>query len=500
MLIQILLHFVTLIAIVVIIGYTIGIPQFYTFSSIPMALPSALAFLFLSGAASLANPSIGITGIFTGKMIGNIMARRVAVKMIVATLILGPLWVFVHRNNWMSTEFSMGLVVICIMLINISIVWTTSHTLNKIDLKRKIAMENFSTAFETAPYSLMVSDNNGIIVNVNSQTEKIFGYRRDELIGQNLETIIPAKLHKQYFERRESFSASPEVKNFGIDGELFAMRKDGREFPIELVMAPVKTSATTFLMSTITDITQRKEQENIIKKQMEELRSKNEEMEQFNYISSHDLQEPLRTVLSYIELLEEDYPEQVKGGIKTHLDAMHASITRMARIVGALLDFGKLGRTRKLVITDCKIMVDYVIADLQSLITKSGAIISVKNDLPVIFAYDTEMRQLFQNLINNAIKFQPKGAGAIIEIGVKEMGEFCEFYVADNGIGIESRHLKKVFNIFERLNKAEDYAGYGIGLANCRKIAEMHGGKIWVESEPGKGSTFRFTILNLKKI
>jgi PAS domain S-box-containing protein len=498
--IQILLHLVSFIAIVVIIGYTVDIPQFYTFSSIQMGLPSAIVFLILSGASSLANPSIGITGIFTGKMIGNVMARRVAVKMIVATLILGPLWVFVHTNNWISTEFCMGLIVICIMLINILIVYTTSHRLNKIDLKRKIAMDNFSMAFETAPYSLMVSDNKGIIVNVNSQTEKIFGYRRDELMGQSLETIIPKKLRNDYFKQRESFFAAPEVKMFGMDGELLAMKKDGCEFPIELLMAPVKTSTTPFLMSTVIDITHRKEQEKTIRMQLAELRSKNGELEQFNYISSHDLQEPLRTVLNYIELLEEDYPEQINSGIKKHLDAMHESISRMGRIVGALLDFGKLGRNKKLVIIDTNITISNVIADLNGLISKSGAKIPLLNDFPVLSAYEVELRQLFQNLINNAIKFQKKDSAPVVEISGTYNGKFYEFCVSDNGIGIQPQHLQKIFNIFERLGDKEEYAGYGIGLANCKKIAEMHGGKIWAESDPGKGSTFKFTILSLKNI
>ena len=170
----------------------------------------------------------------------------------------------------------------------------------------------------------------------------------------------------------------------------------------------------------------------------------------------------------------------------------------MSQLVRSLLDFGRLGRDRKLSLTNCSSLIANVTSDLSGLIKKSGTTITVTDELPVMYAYETEMRQLFQNLINNAIKFTDKDVAPQITISCKKKKGFYQFSVSDNGIGIDPKYFNDIFHIFQRLNKNEDYEGYGIGLANCRKIAEMHGGEIWVESEPGKGSTFKFTILNFK--
>ena len=220
---------------------------------------------------------------------------------------------------------------------------------------------------------------------------------------------------------------------------------------------------------------------------------KNKELEQFNYIASHDLQEPLRTVSNYIQILEEDFSKELSGEVRNHLHTIGRATTRMSMLVHSLLDFSRLGQNRKLVFTDCGFVVKNVIADLDRLIKTTGAVITV-GDLPVINAYETELRQLFQNLINNAIKFRRTNTTPEINIGCKDKDDYFEFYVTDNGIGIAPRHFDRIFQIFQRLNPDKEFEGYGIGLAYCKKIVEMHGGKIEIESIVGKGSTFKFSI------
>jgi light-regulated signal transduction histidine kinase (bacteriophytochrome) len=228
---------------------------------------------------------------------------------------------------------------------------------------------------------------------------------------------------------------------------------------------------------------------------MSEIQVRSHEMEQFIYIASHDLQEPLRTLLNYIQLLEEDYPEQLSGEIGDHLGEMKSAITRMGVLVRSLLDYGRLGQHKVLALTDVSRVVKEVLADLNTLIKTTHTTIEIEYELPDLYVYETELRQLFQNLINNAIKFRKQDTAPIIKIGCIRHDDYYEFFVSDNGIGIDPKHFDKIFLMFQRLHKEEVYKGYGVGLAYCHKIVDMHGGRIWVESEPGKGSVFRFTIL-----
>ncbi len=178
------------------------------------------------------------------------------------------------------------------------------------------------------------------------------------------------------------------------------------------------------------------------------------------------------------------------------MDTIKRATKRMSSLVRSLLDFSRVGRNQELVSTNCYQLANHVIADLDAIIKSSGAKITL-HELPVINAYETEIRQMFQNLISNAIKFRKPGAIPEITISGDEHSNEYEFCVSDNGIGIEQKNFEKVFYIFHRLNHADQFSGYGIGLASCKKIVEMHSGKIWVESETGKGSAFRFTIPKL---
>ncbi len=496
--VQCLLHIVTVTSSIVLVGHILNIPEFYKFTFIPMAIYTAIGLVMMSVAASLVNPRIGITGLFTGNLIGNLMARNLFFKMLIAILILGFFRIFAHRQHWVSVELGSALVIVIFVLISLALIWRTSHSINKIDVKRKIAIENFTMAVQAAPYALIISDRDGIIKVVNEHAKLLYGYKKEELIDKNLKIIVPEMLQPAYDTRRDSFFSEPATLKFGHNEEVLAKRKDGTVFPIEFTMTPVKTSTEMYVLATITDVTQRKNQEDIIKKQLIELQVKNEELEQFNYISSHDLQEPLRTVSNYIQMIGEDYTHQIEGEIKEHLNVIASAVDRMSHVVKSLLNFGKLGRKKKLVLTNCNELVGDVITDLSSLIKNTDAQIVVQKDLPYFYAYETELRQLFQNLVNNAIKFREDDVRPEIKIGCHDADSCYEFYVSDNGIGIDSRHYDKIFHIFHRLNNDDQYEGHGIGLANCKKIAEMHGGQIWVESTPGKGSTFKFTIFKLR--
>jgi two-component system, sensor histidine kinase len=224
-----------------------------------------------------------------------------------------------------------------------------------------------------------------------------------------------------------------------------------------------------------------------------ELESKNKELEQFAYVASHDLQEPLRTTSGFAELLQKQYRSKLDGNADKYLDYIVQASDRMKILIKDLLDYSRIGKEKKARQVDCNMLLDVVLADLDKVMKESGARIRAVS-LPVLHAYPTELKLLFQNLITNSIKFRRKEEAPEVNIAATRENGHWKFSFRDNGIGIENKFLDRIFIIFQRLHNRSQYEGSGIGLAHCKKIAELHGGSIWAESTPGKGSNFCFTI------
>jgi PAS domain S-box-containing protein len=358
--------------------------------------------------------------------------------------------------------------------------------------ERKKAEERFRLVVESAPNAMILVNHEGTITLVNKQTEMLFGYQRNELVGNKLEILIPQRFSGHHPDHRESFFKKPQTRSMGAGRDLFARKKDGTEIQVEIGLNPIETAEGNMVLASIIDITERKMQEVTLKKQVE-LETKNKELEQFAYVASHDLQEPLRTVSNYMQLFEEDYSERLDKQAFQYIHAVNNATSRMSMLIKALLDFSRLGINRKLVRVDCTELVKDVLSDLQKFIKTSGASVTVSK-LPVLNVYETEMRQVFQNLITNAIKFCRKGSIPEVSIDAEKLIDKWQFSVKDNGIGISVSHYTRIFDIFQRLHTTAEYEGNGIGLANCKKIVELHEGEIWVESSPGNGSKFFFTI------
>ncbi len=224
-----------------------------------------------------------------------------------------------------------------------------------------------------------------------------------------------------------------------------------------------------------------------------ELKRKNKELEQFAYVASHDLQEPLRTSSSYVQLIQKQYQGQLDEKADKYFSYIVDSSDRMKTLIKDLLDFSRIGVKGEFVRVDCNKILKDVLADIDIAISDCAA--EIKSDpLPVIQGYPTEMKQLFQNLLINAIKFRAKDVCPIINISVLKIDNYWQFAFSDNGIGIDKQHNEKIFIIFQRLHNRTEYKGSGIGLSHCKKIVELHHGKIWVKSTLGKGSTFYFTL------
>jgi light-regulated signal transduction histidine kinase (bacteriophytochrome) len=224
-----------------------------------------------------------------------------------------------------------------------------------------------------------------------------------------------------------------------------------------------------------------------------DLKRSNEELEQFAYVASHDLQEPLRMVSSFTQLIERRYKDKLDKDANDFINFAVDGANRMQRLINDLLDYSRVTtRGKKLGRVDVASIVGQVFANLQQRIEESHAIIT-QDDLPVIEADESQMVRLFQNLIENALKFR-RDAHPIVHISIHKEGAFYIFTVSDNGIGIEMQYADRIFQIFQRLNTSQNYPGTGVGLAICKRIVERHGGKIWIESEVGNGSKFFFTI------
>ena len=224
-----------------------------------------------------------------------------------------------------------------------------------------------------------------------------------------------------------------------------------------------------------------------------ELKQQNKELAQFAYITSHDLQEPLRTINSFVGLVRDGYADKLDEDGAEYLEYISEAAVRMSLMIKSLLEHSRIGHQWVLTSVDCNDMLESIQKDLASSIAEVGAEFDI-GKLPQLTGSTTELRMLFQNLISNAIKFRMNDNVPKISISADKEPGFWKFSLRDNGIGIQDEFKEEIFTIFRRLHARDRYEGAGIGLAHCQKIVNLHGGKIWVDSQPGKGSTFYFTI------
>ena len=304
--------------------------------------------------------------------------------------------------------------------------------------------------------------------------------------GAHFDDIFPSKL-KPVFKQKLEDAILGKTHSFDV-----AFRD--RHFLNTCMPVHDQEGKIIFGMLVSQDVTELVSAQRELEKHAKELTKSNRELEQFAYVASHDLQEPLRTVSSYVQLLSHRFGDKLDSDGQEFVEHAVIGVKRMQNLIQDLLQYSRLNRPNApFVKTDCNKVVQLVRNNLKTTIDEKGVIIK-HDDLPTVMADETQLTQLFQNLLENAIKFQPEGNKPEIVIKAEEHDEGWLFSVSDNGIGIEPRFKEKVFQIFQRLHSIHEYDGTGIGLALCKKIVEQHGGRIWFESEPGKGTTFFFTL------
>jgi PAS domain S-box-containing protein len=383
------------------------------------------------------------------------------------------------------------------LLIAAAAAWSVQRDSSRRGLAEKALLESeekYRGLLEAAPDAMVVVNQNGGIVLLNAQTENEFGYHRDELVGENVTNIIPEGFAERLVTDGTRTAAAAVAQQIGMGIELIGRRKNGTEFPIEITLSPLENAEGILVTAAIRNITKRKEDQKQLAETVGELTRSNHDLQQFANVASHDLQEPLRMVASYTELLARRYEGRLDADADEFIAYAVDGCNRMKRLIQDLLAYSRAGAIGK---APSKISgetsLNEALSDLRVMIEESGAVVT-HDALPAITTDGSQLAVLFQNLVGNAIKYRGAEVPRVHVSAQKNGGNVWIFSVRDNGLGIDAQYFEKIFILFQRLHRQDEFKGTGIGLAICKKIVERLGGKIWVESQLHKGSTFYFYL------
>lgn len=344
---------------------------------------------------------------------------------------------------------------------------------------------------ETAVDAIVVIDTRGTIEAFNPAAERMFGYCAAEAIGKNVALLMPSPYREEHDGYIRRFLATGERRIIGIGREVLGRRKDGSIFPIELAVSETRAGGRHFFTSIIHDISARKQAEERQAQLIQELQAANEELRNFAYVVSHDLKAPLRAIGSLADWLNTDYAERLDEEGREHLRLLMNRVRRMDALIEGILEYSRIGRVRE---TVAAVDLNELLREVIDLLHPPPHVrVTIETVLPTLRAERTRLAQVFQNLLSNAIKYLDKPEGDI-RIGCAEEGEAWRFSVSDNGPGIEPRHHERIFLLFQTLQSRDRVEGTGVGLALVKKIVELYGGRVWLESTPSRGSTFFFTL------
>ena len=345
--------------------------------------------------------------------------------------------------------------------------------------------------FETAADGIITIDERGRIERVNPAAERMFGYAEAELAGRNVSVLMPSPDRERHDGYLRHYVRTGERRVIGSGREVYGLRKDGGVFPMELAVTEMRIGTARMFTGLVRDITARKDSERHTGTLLRELRAANEELSNFAYVVSHDLKAPLRAIAALADWLATDYADRFDDEGREHMRLLISRAHRMGSLIDGILQYSRLGREGG---TLRMVDVNAAVAEVVDLLAPPpSVVVTVAPGLPRVWTEPTRIRQVFHNLVSNAIKYMDKPEGTVA-VACSDDDGYWRFSVADNGPGIEARHFERIFQLFQTLAPRDRVESTGVGLALVRKTVGLLGGRVWVESEPGKGSTFYFTL------
>lgn len=358
----------------------------------------------------------------------------------------------------------------------------------------KLEEERFRLAVEAAPNAMIMVNHTGSIVLVNSEAEAMFGYTKDELIGESIHQLVPPSVRSIHNLYVQNYFEAPERRNITrASNDLQGQRKDGDLFPIEVGLTPITVDKEIYIISSIVDISERLQQQRALKNLNAELRRKNQEMEQFIYTVSHDLKAPLVTIAGFANRLKNATDLNLQENHHHKLDRILANVRSMESLLQDLLHLSRIiKRDLEKTMVDSNTTLQHVLGSLEEDIKKIGVHILIEGTLPHLYVQESLLFQCLQNIVSNALKYSKPNEAPVITISAAHEAGHAGVRISDNGIGIAAHHQERVFHVFERLNP-DAGEGSGVGLSIVKTIMEKHSGKIVLESVLGQGTNF--TIL-----
>lgn len=524
---QNILHLVTIISLIAIIGYILDVPVFYKLSFLSsMAVHTAVALFFISIAATLLNPNLGLTKLFTSKTIGGIVARKIFPRIVFALLVLSFLRIEAHRLNLVDTEFGIALFATSFILVGLFIIWSTSISLDKTDLKRIEAenaikklnqdLENIidertqelRAIFESSQVSIIGTDLSGIITNFNKGAENLLGYYADEVVGKATPSII--HLEEEVVQRGEELTSEfgREIKGFNVfvefarqgkyeSREWTYIKKDGTRFPVQLVVTALRNKKNDIygFLGIATDISVLKNQSKTIQSQKDNLETLNATKDKFFSIVAHDLKSPLNSLKAFSGLLIDHYDSLSKEEILSMSQQLKNSVDNTIKMADNLITWARVQmndiqyipetiKVKELAGNICDVYKDVAInkgLNVSCMVADSLSIRGDKNQIEFVI----------RNLVNNAIKFTHSG-GSVSLTANSIAEEEIEISVSDSGVGISDEMKDKLFIIGKKqsTNGTAGEKGTGLGLLLSYEFIKLNGGQVFVESKLGKGTTF----------
>ncbi|HKK00714.1 MAG TPA: PAS domain S-box protein [Desulfuromonadales bacterium] len=361
--------------------------------------------------------------------------------------------------------------------------------------------EKFRALLESAPDGIVVTDFTGKIVLINSQIHRMLGYDRDELIGRPVEILVPESYRGPHIEMRTKYLEAPAARQLGGGRQLWAVRKDGTELPVDISLSPVVSGSRGLVYASVRDMTERYQKELTIQDMAERLardnvalNSVNKELDSFCYSVSHDLRAPLRGMTGFCQALVEDYGDKLDETGKDYVERISAASKRMGQLIDDLLMLSRVTRT-EVTRTDVNlsVMAESIAEQLKQSDPNRQVEFKIHKGLTVQ-GDDVLLGTLLENLLGNAWKYSAKNPHAVIEFGIATNGAEPSFFIRDDGVGFDMTHADKLFKPFQRLHRSSEFEGTGIGLASVANIVRRHGGRIWADSKPGAGTTMHFTL------